>query len=165
MKLKLVLAVGFFALFGFINQPFVPVPVRMTTYSLAYIPSILASGLTYWYYDSTMEVQHTVLTTAAKSVLAWHAILSTTYYGQLTAASFWSTELVEYGNNNGNQTCVTFLRLSVVGPNLLVSIFEFQVIRGLFVFSPYEVLAFNHDLLAYPLVASVPTVSGMLKRY
>ena len=129
MKLKIVIAVGFFALFGLMNQPFVPMPVRITTYNLAYMPSILASGLTYWYYDSTMVAKHTLLTTAAKSVIAWHATTTTAFYGQLTAASIWSTELEEYWNNNGNQTCVTILPLSV-GPNFVVSLFEFQVIRG-----------------------------------
>ena len=161
MKLKLVIAVGFFALFGLMNQPFIPVPVRMTTYALALIPSAVASGLTFWYYDSTMEAKHTVLTTAAKSAVGWHATASTTYYGQLTIASIWSTDLEEYWNNNGNQTCGTIIGFSV-GPTFIVSLFEFQVIRALFVFFPYEVLALNHDSLAYPLVASVPTLSGIM---
>ena len=161
MKSKFVIALGFFALFGLMNQPFIPVPVRITTYSLAYLPSILASGSTYWYYDSTMEAKHTVLTTAAKSVVAWHATLSTAYYGQLAAASFWSTELKEYWNNNVNQTCVEILPVSVA-PNFVISLLEFQVLRALFLLYPYEVLNMNHDRLAYPLVASVPTLSGIL---
>ena len=163
MKLKLVIAVSFFAFFGLMNKPFIPVPVRMTTYSLAYIPSILSSGMIYWYYDSTMEAKHTVLTTAAKSVVGWHSTLSTTFYGQLTIASIWSTEIEEYWNNNGNQTCVTILPSSIVGPTFLVSLFEFQVIKALIVFYPYEVLALNHDILAYPLVASAPIVSGIIQ--
>ena len=161
MKSKVVIALGFFALFSLINQPFMPVPVRVTTYTLAYLPSILASGLTYWYYDNTMEAKHTVLTTAAKSVFAWHALLSTTYYGQLTAASFWSTELEEYWNNNGYQTCVEMLPV-IVAPSFVFSLLEFQVLRAIFLLYPYEVLNMNHDRLAYPLVASVPTASGFM---
>ena len=161
MKTKFIIALGFFALFGLMNQPFMPVPVRITTYSLAYLPSILASGLTYWYYDSTMEAKYTVLTTAAKSVVAWHAILSTTYYGQLAAASFWLSELEEYWNNHSNQTCVEMLSVSVA-PTFAVSCVEFQVLRVVFLLYPYKVLNLNHDQLAYPLVASVPTVSGIL---
>ena len=49
-----------------------------------------------------------------------------------------------------------------VGPAYILSIIEFQLLRALFVLCPYEVLNFNHDQLAYPLVASVPTVSGIL---
>ena len=161
MKLKLVIALIFFVLFSLINQPVVPVPVMMTTYFLAYLPSMLATGMTFWYYDSTMETKYTVLTTAAKSVIAWHATFSTIYYGQLTVISFWSTEYQEYWNNNSNHTCVSILPLSI-GPTFLLSILEFQILRALFVFYPYEVLAFNHDRLAYPLVASVPTISVVL---
>ena len=161
MKLKLVIAVGFFALFGLMNQPFMPVPVRITTYSLAYLPSIMASGLAYWYYDSTMEAKHTVLTTAAKSVVAWHSALSTTYCSQLAAASFWSSELEEYWNNNVNQTCVEMLPV-IVAPSFVLSLLEFQVLRAIFLLYPYEVLNMNHDRLAYPLVASVPTLSGII---
>ena len=163
MKLKLVLAVVFFVLFGFMNQPFVPVPVRMTTNSLVYLPSILASGLTYWYFDSIMEAKRTILTTAAKSVVGLYATQITVYYGQLITASMWSSELEEYWNNNDNHTCGTFIHISVIGPNLLVSITEFQVIRALFVFFPYQVLDLNHDFLAYPLVVSVPLVAGILQ--
>ena len=163
MKLKLVIAVVPIAIFGLMNQPFVPVPVILTAYSVAYMPSILASGLTYWYYDNTMEAKRTVLTTAAKSVVGWHAALSTTYYGQVNTALIWSSELEEYWNNNENQTCVTILPISVVGPTFLVSVLEFQVLRALLVFYPYDVLALNHDSLAYPLVASVPTVTGILQ--
>ena len=163
MKLKLVLAVGFFALFGFMNQPFVPVPIRMTTYSLVYVPSILASGLTYWYFDSTIEAKNTILTTAAKSVVGWYATEITGYYGQLIIASIWSTELEEYWNSNDNLTCGTFLAASIIGPNLLVSLTEFQVIRALFMFYPYQVLDLNHDFLAYPIVVSVPIVAGILQ--
>lgn len=161
MKLKILVALGFFTLFGFVNQPFVPVPWRMTSYFFAYIPSILASGLTYWYYDNTIETKCTLLTTAAKSVIAWHGTLSSINYGKLTVISLWSTELEEYWNNNGNHSCITILPL-IVGPTFLVSIAEFQVLRALFVFYPYEFLAFNHDCLAYPLAASVPTVSGIV---
>ena len=161
MKSKFVIALGYFALFSLMNQPFMPVPIRVTTYSLAYLPSAMASGLTYWYYDNTMEAKHTVLTTAAKSVFAWHALLSTTYYGQLTAASFWSTELEEYWNNNGNQTCVEMLPVSLM-PTVVFSILEFQVLRGLFLLYPYGFLNLNHDRLAYPLVASVPIASGFI---
>ena len=161
MKLKFVIGLGLIVLFGLMNQPFMPVTARITTYSLAYLPSILASGLTYWYYDSTMEARHTVLTTATKSVFAWHATFSTTYYGQLIAASFWSTELEEYWNNNSNQTCVEYLSVSVA-PTFILSVVEFQVLRAIFLLYPYEVLNFNHDRLAYPLVASVPTLSGIL---
>ena len=160
MKLKIVIALGFFALFGLINQPFIPVPVRITAYSIVYPPSLLASGVIYWYYDSTMEAKHTVLTTAAKSIVAWHGIFSTTYYGQLFSMSFWS---LDYWNNTANYSCITIVPL-FTGPTFLVSLVEFQVIRALFVFYPYVVLALNHDRLAFPLVASVPTVSGMMIR-
>lgn len=161
MKLKHVIPVGFLALFSLINQPFMPVPVMMTTYLLAYIPSVLATGMTYWYYDSTLETKYTVLTTAAKSVIAWHATFSTLYYGQLTVISVWSTEYQEYWNTNSNNTCLSILSLSV-GPTFLLSILEFQILRALFVFYPYEVLALDDDSLAYPLIASVPLVSVVL---
>ena len=163
MKLKLVIAVGLFAFFGLINQPFVPVPVRITDYCLVYPLSMLASGLTFWYYDSTMEVKHTILTTAVKTVIVWHTIMLTTYYGQLTTASMWSSELEEYWNNTVNQTCGTTLPSTAVGLTLHVSIFEFQVIRALLVFYPYKVVALNHDILSFPLVASVPIVAGILQ--
>ena len=161
--MKLVIAVGFFALFGLINQPFVPVPVRITVYSLVFPPSMLASAIIYWYYDSTIEVKHTVLTTAAKSVVAWHAVFATSYYGQITTMSFWLTELEDYWNNTANYTCITILPLCV-GPTFFVSLLEFQVIRALFVIYPYEVLALNHDCLTYPMVVSVPTLSGIMMR-
>ena len=161
MKRNLVIALGFIVLFGFMNQSFMPVPVRITAYSLALMPSVMASGLTYWYYDSTMEAKHTVLTTAAKSVIAWHSIVIITYYGQLTAALIWSTELEEYWKNHGNQTCVTISAVSF-GPTFMISLIEFQVIRAIFVFYPYDVLNLNHEILAYPLVASVPMISGTI---
>ena len=128
MKLKLVIAVGFFALFGLINQPFVSVPVRITTYSLVYPPSMLASAIIYWYYDSTMEAKQTVLTTAAKSVVAWHAVFATSYYGQITTMSFWSTELEDYWNNTANYTCITILPLCL-GPTFFVSLSYPRVIK------------------------------------
>ena len=80
---------------------------------------------------------------------------------QLTIASIWSTDLEKHWNNNVNQTCGTMIGFST-GVTFIFSLVEFQVIRTLFVFFPYEVLALNHDKLAYPLVASVPTVSGFL---
>ena len=89
--------------------------------------------------------------------------MSTTNYGQLVTASIWSTDLQKYWNNTGNQTCETILPYRVVSLSLIVSIFEFQFIKALLVFYPYEVLALNHEILAYPLVASVPIVSGILQ--
>ena len=161
MKLNLVIALGFIALFGLMNQSFMPVPVRITAYSLALMPSVLASGLTYWYYDSTIEAKQTVLTTAAKSVIAWHAIVIATYYAQLSTGLIWSAELEDYWNNHGNQTCVTITALSV-GPTFMISLIEFQVLRVIFVFYPYDVLNLNHESLAFPLVASVPMISGTI---
>ena len=85
MRPKLIVAIGFLTIFSLINISSVPVPARILTCSFALIPSLFASGVTYWYYESTPEAKYTVLTTSAKYVVGWHAVLSATMVAQLTA--------------------------------------------------------------------------------
>ena len=82
MKPIVLVMLGLFTLFGAMNVPGVPVPVRTVTHTLVFIPSITASCLTYWYYASLSEAKYTVMTTATKSLgtLSIFRILMTYIY-------------------------------------------------------------------------------------
>ena len=77
VMLKITIAVYFFVLLGLIIIVDTPVPVRILAYSLLYIPSLFASVMLYWFYDSFPEHRYTILTSAAKFVVVWHMIFST----------------------------------------------------------------------------------------
>ena len=159
MKPKLIVVVGFITIFNLINIPSVPVPARLSTYSLALIPSLFASGVTYWYYDSTPEAKYTVLTTLAKSVVGWHSVLSASLVVQVTAGYIWQDNLEKnWKENNYCINCEFIPSFSIV-PTLGTAMLEFQVLRLLFEMYPYRVLAWNVDNYAYPLAASVPLIS------
>ena len=88
--LKITIAVYFFVLLGLIIIVDTPVPVRrILAYSLLYIPSLFASVMVYWFYDSFPERRYTILTSAAKFVVVWHMI----FLQQLVL----NKQLVQYG--------------------------------------------------------------------
>jgi hypothetical protein len=162
MKFKLVLALSFIAISGMVNLPVVPAPVRIIHLSLANIPSILASGVSFCYYHKIPEAKYTVLTTAAKSVVVWHTVVSLTVHFEIsTYHLFWNWLEVDLGIN-GSRTSICPATLTLVSNTMFISaVLEFQVLRTWFEMNPYQVLALNHDLLAYPLVALVPIISGL----
>ena len=98
----------------------------------------------------------------AKSVISWHMIASTTVYSQLAVAALWSTELEKHLNSTSNITCASIPSVSVF-PAVPIAGMEFQVIRTLFELFPYDILALEPDKFAYPLVASVPIITGILQ--
>ena len=163
MKPKLIVALGFLTIFSLVNIPSVPVPARISTYSLALIPSLFASGVTYWYYESTPEVMCTVLTTSAKSVVGWHSVLSASLVFQITAGYIWQDNLGKHWKDNNDSINCALIPSFSLTPTLGIAMLELQVFRVLFEIYPYRVLALNVDNLAYPLAASVPLISFILQ--
>lgn len=162
MKFKLVIALSFIAISGMVNLPFVPAPVRIIHLSLANIPSMLASGVSFWYYHNFPEAKYTVLTTAAKSVVVWHTVVSLTVYFDISTYHIFWNELEADLSVNASRTSICPVTSILVSNTIFTSaVLEFQVLRTWFEMNPFQVIALNHDLLAYPLVALVPIISGL----
>ena len=161
--LKITTTAYIFVLFGLIIIVDPPVPVKILAYSLVYIPSLFASVMLYWFYNSFPESRYTILTTAAKSVVVWHAIFSAAFSFELTVGSIWKTGLEEYmkNNDNINITCINFPSF-LAAPTLAFSLSEFQLLRAIFVIYPYQVLTLDYESLSYPIVLSVPILSGIM---
>ena len=161
MKLNLILALSFIAISGMVNLPVVPAPVRIFHLSLANIPSLFSSGVSFWYYHKIPDAKYTVLTTAAKSVVVWHTFVSLTFYFDFSTYHFFWKEFEADLSVNASRTSICPVTPTLVSNTVLTSaVLEFQVLRTWFEMNPYRVLALNHDLLAYPLVALVPIISG-----
>ena len=117
----------------------------------------------YNYYSNIPLLRYTLLTSAAKSVVAWHMFYTASSYSYLIFSSFWLEDLKERWKTNGNVTCYqnpAGLKL-VLHP--LTAILEFQILRIAFETFPYIFLDINHDFLAYPMAISVPVLALSLK--
>ena len=80
MNLRQVMFVGYIFFFVLINVPVVYPIVRLTTYSMLLLPSIILSGLVYIFYDSVPIEKYSLLTTAAKSIVVWHIVMTLSTY-------------------------------------------------------------------------------------
>ena len=108
-------------------------------------------------------MQYTLLTTAAKSVVAWHMFYTASTYGYVIYSSFFLENLKESWEENGNITCYqnpAGLKLNLYP---VTAILEVQLLRVAFEMFPYRFLALSHDELAYPLAWSVPLFAICLK--
>ena len=165
MEPKQFILIGFSVLFLIINLPEIFLALKVVTYSVTIFPSIVASCITYYYYACIPDTQYTLLTSAAKSVIAWHAVLSVSVYTYLSVATIYWEELLDSFNTDGNFTCY----LSPLGSMLelypATAIAEFQLLRIFFQFWPYGFLALNHDFLGTLLALSVPLIAGSVQLF
>ncbi len=120
-------------------------------------------GSIFEYYSSTPMMQYTLLTSAAKSVVAWHMFYTASTYGYVLYSSFFLKNLKESWEENGNITCYqnpAGLKLNLYP---VTAILEVQLLRVAFEMFPYRFLALSHDKLAYPMAWSVPLFAICLK--
>ena len=157
VKTTVVLILCSVTLIGIANVPGAPLPLRMGIYTLTSIPSILAGCVTYYYYDSVPESHQSLLTSAAKSVVAWHTIFGASSYTYLIYDSIFWTQVKEDWDENGNETCNWIPTL--VSLNVANAALEFQLLRAWLVFDQYYVLGLDHHDFVYPLGFSVPVLS------
>ncbi len=165
MEPKCFILIGFSVLFLIINLPEISLTLKVLAYSVTMFPSIVASCITYYYYACIPVTQYTLLTSAAKSVIAWHAVFSASIYTYTFVATVYWKELQDSWNTDGNFTCY----LSPVGSMLelypATAIAEFQLLRIFFELWPYRFLALNHDFLGTLLALSVPLVAGSVQLF
>ena len=74
MKVKLVGFLVLIVILGLFNTPGIPIPVRLTFYSVMLAGSTLASATAYYYFSSIPETQYSLLVSASKSFIVWHAV-------------------------------------------------------------------------------------------
>ncbi len=101
-------------------------------------------------------MQYTLLTSAAKSVVAWHMFYTASTYGYIIYSSFNLEDLKTRWERNGNLTCYqnpAGLKLNLYP---VFAILEVQLLRAAYELFPYRFLALSHDKLAYPMAFSVP---------
>ena len=117
----------------------------------------------YEYYSSFPVMKYTLLTSAAKSVVAWHMFYTASSYGYVIFSSLFLEDLKNRWETDGNITCYQ----NPAGLKLVfypvTAILEFQILRLTFEAFPYRFLDMNHDLLAYPMAISVPVLALLLK--
>ena len=165
MKFQKVLVFGAIALFVIVNRPTAPVPIRMLIYVLFSILSLTASALLFYYYMRVPESQISLLTTAAKSVLASHMASIMALYGYLIFYSMFLEDVEQDWKKNSEESC--YWPMSSISVNFMFSLVVFQLLRAAFEVDPYRVLSLNHDKLACPLTITIcsMTVTHQLFTY
>ena len=163
MESKRIVALGFVLLFGLVNIPGIALTVRMSCYSLVIIPSCLASCLIFSYYYNIPDTQHSLLTTGALSVVAWHLLVSVSTFLYLVVCSIFWDEVMEKFHTDGQKMCS--LTPFLVLPYFSFSVLWFQALRMWFMISPYTFL--NHGHLTWPYLLFVPlfTITGQGMSY
>ncbi len=165
MESKQFIVIGFIVLFLIINLPGISLVIKGVVYSVTMLSSILAFCITYYYYACIPVTQYTLLTSAAKSVIAWNLLFSVSTYTYSAIATVYWDELQESWNTDGNDTCY----LSPVGSMLTLypatAIAEFQLLRIFFEFWPYGFLALNHEILGTLLALTVPLLAGSVQLF
>ena len=154
MNLKYITLITSFAVFGIVLLPGVPIQVRMTITTVMYIPSIFASGSSFYYYHKIPESRYSLLTTSAKSVVAYHMITSTSIYVRDMLMLF-SESYKQSWETIPNEKCSW--DVSMVTPTFMFGgIAQLQSFRLFMVVSPERFLEMDHSFWAYPITATVP---------
>ena len=154
MNLKYITLITSFAVFGIVLLPGVPIPVRMTITTVMYIPSIFASGSSFYYYHKIPESRYSLLTTSAKSVVAYHMITSTSIYVR-DMLMLLSESYKQSWETIPNEKCSW--DVSMVTPTFMFGgIAQLQSFRLFMVVSPERFLEMDHSFWAYPITATVP---------
>ena len=144
------------------------------------IPSLFALGMIYYYYNSLPSNFQTILTTSVKTILVCHMIFNISSHISLSSSVIYDIFNNPYNDQNeslGNQTipnnllmsenCMWTVPYTVISfqypaAMMIIAFTEFQIFRAALEFFPHEFLALNQDVLAYPMIFSVPTIACLL---
>jgi hypothetical protein len=159
MKFNIIITAISFTAFGLLQLQEVPPAVRMAGITVAYLPSTASAGLCFFYFQKIPDSRYSLLTTAAKSVVGYHILMSTGFYIREFAMAFFSSTMKESLEMSPNITCHYDLTL-LLPPLGTAAIAQLQVLRYIMTIMPQTFLELDHSLLAYPLVASVPITTG-----
>ena len=157
MNLIQVLFISYVFFFVLINVPVVYAVARIATYSILVLPSIILSALVYLFYDSVPSEKYSLLTTAAKSVVVWHIVMTLFTYIYFIQISIFCGSVEDHMQEKSNLVCDW--NTLWMGRTLAIAIIEFQILRLIFELYPYEFLSLDCDIIAYALAASVPLIS------
>ena len=80
MKFSIVLTTISLTAFGLLLLPVVSPLVRMAGITVAYIPSMASSGLSFYYFYLIPDSRYSLLTTSANSVVGYHMLMATGFY-------------------------------------------------------------------------------------
>ena len=126
---------------------------------MTFIPSLISSFLIFWFYLNIPDDRKSLLTTGAKSVIAWHTLVSVIIFLYFAASSILSEEVKALWDEDSQLMCslTPFIAL----PYFATAVCEFHLLRVWFALTPYQVLAW--DSFTYPSVLSIPLVTATVQ--
>ena len=136
MDKKYICALSFVIILAAINLPMIPGTIRIVSYSLLSVPSLGTSGMLFHYYDSVPDTQTSLMTTAAKSIIAWHMLQTASTYAYVAVSHVMADEMTTFWEMDSQLMCTLTPWLN--GPYFAAAVLEFQVMRALFEMYTYR---------------------------
>ena len=126
---------------------------------MTFIPSLISSFLIFWFYLNIPDDRKSLLTTGAKSVIAWHTLVSVIIFLYFAASSILSEEVIALWDEDSQLMCN--LTPLITLPYFATAVCEFHLLRVWFALTPNQVLAW--DSFTYPSVLSIPLVTATVQ--